>query len=158
MKETIRSVIRHALTGVGSFVSYLLKQGWITAEEAAQLAPALDKLLDVLAVVLGAVVSRLVILGLGKISFGKALAEKFGVLMIGGLAAAGVAITLPSCSVLEGVDVDGKIYYRHESGAKGGITFVPGRKPGVWIRVPVRTEGDEDDTGVVWDVEVNPAK
>lgn len=62
---------------------------------------------------------------------------------------------LVSCSVLEGVDVDGKIYYRHESGAKGGIDLVPGKRPGWWFRLPyVKPDG----TGVEAEVEVVPQK
>ncbi len=51
--------------------------------------------------------------------------------------AVGLGSALPSCTALERVDVDGRVYYLHESGAKGGIDLVPGGKPRVFVRVPV---------------------
>ena len=42
-----------------------------------------------------------------------------------------------SCTFLEGVDVDGKIYYIDpDSGAKGGIELVKGENPAVWLKLP----------------------
>ncbi len=55
--------------------------------------------------------------------------------------AVGLGSALPSCTALEAVDVDGKVYYLHESGAKGGIDLVPGGKPRVWWRVGLGGDG-----------------
>lgn len=57
--------------------------------------------------------------------------------VVSGITAAGLCVALPSCSALEGVDVDGKIYYRADNGAKGGIDFVQGKKPALWWRFGV---------------------
>ena len=45
------------------------------------------------------------------------------------------AAALPSCTQLEGIPVSGTIYYRHESGAKGGLTITDGT-PQLYIRLP----------------------
>lgn len=57
---------------------------------------------------------------------------------------------LASCSALE--TVDAKIYYKDaDSGAKGGIDLVPGKKPSWWLRLP---EIRRDSNGL--NVEVRP--
>lgn len=52
------------------------------------------------------------------------------------LIASCILLTLPSCRVLDGIDVNGKIYYQHGGGAKGGIDLRPGKNPSWWIRLP----------------------
>ena len=160
MKEFIQSHIRHGLTFLAGGITFLQSKGLLSTEEASEASAKFEGAADLLAPMIAVVIARVVISLLGRIPMDKlgGLFGRFSVLCVCGLSTALACGGLVSCSVLEGVDVDGKVYYRHESGAKGGIALVEGEKPGLWFRLPTLNVGDDDGTGLQVEVDANSAK
>lgn len=139
---------RHLLTflaGLGAilFAHHLIDPGAVDAVNKAG-----SQLIEPLVVVLGAVavvIVRVLLAWAGKRFPG--LAAKIGNQASGGMsggvplwiiATAGLmGFCLPSCAPND-YPITGSLYYRDSnSGAKGGLTFSPGRAPVASVRVPI---------------------
>lgn len=122
MKDQLLSLLRHATTGFAGLGALMASKSLIAPEEAAAVNDAGASLGDALVVIVGAIVMRLILTGLGKIlpTDGNSTRPGVGVLLAMGTAAALMTTTLSSCSEFP---VTGSVSYRDPgSGAKAVIT------------------------------------
>lgn len=138
MKDQLFSLIRHLLTGLAGVGVFLVSKGAMAPADASVVDAAGTDLANALAALVAVAITRILFFFVGKYAPGLAPLlggqDKTGsgtasggglVPLLLGMAAAGLVVTLPSCSsVFEaGTPVTTSVFYRDPSGAKGGISF-----------------------------------
>ncbi len=104
MKEKLASALRHALTFLPALGAFFVSKGWLTADEGAQLDKELIDFLTVVAGLVAAVLSRLVMFLVAKYAphfsgflGGGSGGSSAGPMMVI-LTAAAIGGSLPSCT------------------------------------------------------------
>ncbi len=155
MNEKLASYLRHAVTALPSVGGYLVTKGWLEKAEGASLDAAAQDFLMVLAAIVAAVLSRLVLRLLNK--YAPHLLPFFGShgsggnggaagLVVMGTAAVLLGGSLSSCAAITAdYDVKGEVMLFAEDGAKAGLRFEPGKPVAGFARVAVR----DPETGKV---------
>lgn len=140
--EKLASVLRHLLSGGAAF---LVDQGLLTAGQS-------DEVLRLVVAALVIVLMRAAMWAVARFAPGLGnlfeKGENVPAVVLCGIVTAVGAFGLVGCSSTGALgmigQLEGKIYIRNpDTGAKGGIEFMPGKLPSGFVRVPVF--GDEGE-------------
>jgi len=132
MKDQILSLLRHAVTGLAALGTLLATKSLIAPEDVAVVNDSGASLGSAVVVIVGAILARLALTGLGKL-FPKTDGEhtsnggsggRLPLWMLVGTAAA-LMTTLPSCSMPEGYNLSGSAYLT-DGDDKAGLKFEGG--------------------------------
>ena len=148
MKDTLLTSLRHAFTALAGLGGFLLAHGAIETADAANVNAAGATLGEALAVIVAALVARLVVFISGKIVSGSA-SSIVVCLCLGTLAGAG----LSACS---DYPITGTLSYRDpNTGAKAGLSYSPATRIKGGITVPIYDAQTGELLGVT-DVKIDP--
>jgi len=141
MKDQLTSLLRHSLTALAGLGTLLAARGCVAAEDAEAVNSAGATLIEVVAVVLAAILARLLISLLGKEKNAK-IGNGSGGTQLYGLGGCLLFLSVGAGSLLSSscaeYPLGGTLTYRDpESGAKGGLVFAEGEKPKGFVTVPI---------------------
>lgn len=136
MKDSILSLVRHALTGLAGLGGFLASKSLVDAGDAAAVNAAGASLAEAMAVILAAMLARLVIYAVARFSpSSNSQANGWAWVCCIGVAGTAAVGTLSSCS---SYPITGSIMYRDPgSGAKAGLAFSPGKLPAASLKYPI---------------------